>query len=141
MRRRLLVPLALSATLVAAGSLAGMTAEPAFADSYIVQTTSDPAGACASAPCSLRQLIAQAEAKPFPPDVIIVPAGTYTVSASLGALVITGSLSIVGAGANSTTIEMPVPSDRASFGDRVFDIKPLAGSTTPVVTISGVTIR
>ena len=76
---------------------------------YTVGTTADSAGACAaSQPCSLRQLIARVQAAPFPPDVINVPAGSHTLDPALGALAITGSMTIVGAGAGATTVAMPV---------------------------------
>jgi hypothetical protein len=79
-------------------------------------------------------------AAPFPPDTISVPAGTYTLAPELGALVITDNLSIVGAGARTTTIAMPVPADRSSSGDRVFAIRVPAGGTAPTVAIAGVTL-
>jgi hypothetical protein len=88
----------------------------------------------------LRQLIARVQAAPFPPDVINVPAGTYTLDPALGTLVITGSMSIVGAGAGATTIAMPVPADRANSGHRVFDIRVPMGGQTPTVAIRGMKI-
>lgn len=117
-------------------------ASPAAATNYTVGTTSDPPGACASDPCSLRQLIARIHASPFPPDTITVPAGTYTLDAALGELVITKNMSIVGAGASTTTIAMPIPADRANEGSRVFNIQaPPPPATTPTVEISGVKVE
>jgi hypothetical protein len=102
----------------------------ARATTYTVGTAGDPAGACAGTTgCSLRQLIAKINAAPFPPDRINVPAGSYTLA--LGPLVIGQSMSIVGAGANATTVAQPVPADRSNSGSRVFEI-PGAGT---VVTI------
>ena len=112
----------------------------AEAATYTVGTTGDPAGACTSARCSLRQLIAKVHATPFPPDTITVPRGTYTLNPGLGALVVTDNVSIVGAGANRTTIAMPVPLDRSLQGSRVFDIQVPMGGATPTVAISGVTV-
>jgi hypothetical protein len=50
-------------------------------------------------------------------------------------------MTIVGAGAASTTIAEPVPSDRNAPGaKRVFEIVAPSGGATPVVSITGVTI-
>jgi hypothetical protein len=132
--RRLLAALSAIATVMLAPSVA-------LADAYTVGTTTDPsASACpsATASCSLRQLILYVDEHPFPPDVINVPPGTYTLN--LGALVINQSMSIVGAGANATAIQEPVPSDRSSAGDRVFDIAAVSGGLTPTVSIAGVEV-
>ena len=108
---------------------------------YTVGTTADQAGFCArGAACSLRQLIARVQAAPFPPDRIDVPAGTYMLDPTLGALVITGSMSIVGAGAGAATVAMPVPADRSSSGHRVFDVRVPTGGQTPTVAIRGMKI-
>jgi hypothetical protein len=115
------------------------SASPASANTYTVGTTSDPSSTtCATPPCSLRQLIIKAEMNPFPPDTIFVPAGTYTLS--LGALGIASSVNIVGAGAGKTTIAEPVPADRSTAGDHVFFVQAAGAGSTPVVSISGVTI-
>jgi hypothetical protein len=119
--------------------LAAMAGSARAAD-YTVGTTADLPGVCAAGPCSLRQLIAAVHAAPFPPDTISVPAGTYTLSPELGALLITDNLSIVGAGARTTVIAMPVPADRSLSGDRVFAIRVPAGGTAPTVAIAGVTL-
>ena len=73
---------------------------------------------------SLRQAIDDAG----PGDTIVVPAGTYTLTS--GALSVSTSLTISGAGAGSTII-------RQSTRDRVFDV----GGASTVATIAGVTIR
>jgi hypothetical protein len=116
-------------------------AGPARASDYTVGTTNDSSSApCATPPCSLRQLITTVNTSSFPPDTIHVPAGAYTLSAGLGTVAIDHSVSIVGAGANQTTIAMPVPSDRSTSGSRVFTIAAPSGGATPVVTISGVKV-
>ncbi len=132
---------AVSVVLLAWSGLLVGTADRALATTYTVGTTSDNTGsACSGGPCSLRQLIATAEATPNPPDTIKLPAGKYVLNTVIGALVINKSMTIVGAGANKTTIAMPVPTSRTSLGDRVFDIHAIAGELTPIVTIEGVTI-
>jgi hypothetical protein len=113
----------------------------ATADTYTVGTTGDTSSSpcpTATASCSLRQLILYVEAHPFPPDTITVPPGTYTLS--LGALTIDQSVSIDGAGANLTVIEEPIPSDRSSAGDRVFDIGAVSGGITPTVSLAGIEV-
>ena len=132
---------AVSVVLLAWSGLLAGTADRALATTYTVGTTSDNSGsACSGPPCSLRQLINTVEAASDPPDTIKVPAGRYVLNAGLGALVINHNVTIVGAGANKTTIAMPVPTNRISSGDRVFDIEAVSGGLTPVVTIEGVTI-
>ena len=92
-------------------------------------------GKDASGQISLRSAIMAANVKSNS-DTIILPAGNYTLTipgagednAATGDLDIHGSLTIKGAGANSTTID-------ANSLDRVFQI--FSGK----VTISGVTIR
>jgi hypothetical protein len=116
-------------------------ASPAMADDFTVGTASDTSATPCPSPtatCSLRQLILYVNAHPFPPDTITVPPGTYTLA--LGALVINQSVTVVGAGANSTVIQEPVPADRSSMGDRVFDIAAVSGGLTPTVSISGIEV-
>ncbi len=89
-------------------------ASSAQAATYTVGTTGDtPSGEkCpepASGTCSLRQLIEYENGlpeAPSPPDVIVVPSGTYKLNE--GTLTITQSLVILGAGARTTIVEMPV---------------------------------
>ena len=112
----------------------------AEATAWTVRTTSDaPTGSCTSPAltCSLRQIINWINANQFRDDTITVPAGAYTLSQ--GALVITQSVSIAGAGARSTVVAAPVPADRSSGGDRVFDIQ-VGGGVTPTVSISGLEV-
>jgi hypothetical protein len=121
--------------------LAALAARTAQADTYTVATTADPSiTACPSATtsCSLRQLILYVEAHPFPPDTIVLPPGTYTLEH--GQLLIEGSMSIVGPGAQSTVIQEPVPTDREAAGDRVFDIEGVSEGLTPIVSISAVEV-
>lgn len=118
-----------------------LAARAAQADTYTVTTTADPSTSpcpSATASCSLRQLILYVEEHSFPPDTIVVAPGTYTLQH--GQLLIEGSMSIVGGGAQSTVIEEPVPADRETAGDRVFDVEPAAEGLTPIVSISGVEV-
>ncbi len=102
----------MSAVLLSLGA-AGL-ASSAQAATYTVGTTNDtPRGEkCpkpASGTCSLRQLIEYENGlpeAPSPPDVIVVPSGTYKLNE--GTLTITQSLVILGAGARTTIVEMPV---------------------------------
>ncbi len=102
----------MSAVLLSLGA-AGL-ASSAQAATYTVGTTGDtPSGEkCpepASGTCSLRQLIEYENGlpeAPSPPDVIVVPSGTYKLNE--GTLTITQSLVILGAGARTTIVEMPV---------------------------------
>ncbi|MEO6123317.1 MAG: choice-of-anchor Q domain-containing protein [Ilumatobacteraceae bacterium] len=89
-------------------SLVGLTFTDhvAHADSYSVTTTDDGGAG------SLRDAITQANNHPGP-DIINVPAGTYTLtiagtnedSNATGDLDITGETTIIGAGSGSTTID------------------------------------
>jgi hypothetical protein len=111
-----------SAALVALLAGAGL-ASSAQAATYTVGTTSDtPRGVpCergpASGTCSLRQLLEYEnalETPPSPPDVIVVPSGTYELL--YGTLTITQSLVILGGGARTTTVD--ISSD--AYPERVF---------------------
>lgn len=130
----------LLAALLAACIVLALIAATALADTYTVGTTADASGACnpTTSPCSLRQVIAHIHAHPFPPDTIIVPAGTYTLT--LGQLLINDSMTIEGAGANRTVIEQTPVADRSTMGDRVFDIEAVSGGLTPTVSLSGVEV-
>ncbi len=129
-----------------AGVLAGLVvltvgAAPALAGTYTVGTTADSVTTPCPTPnatCSLRQLILYVHTHPSPPDTIIVPAGVYMLEQ--GQLPIDDSMSIVGAGAGSTVIQEPVPTNRSTMGDRVFDIEPVTGGETPTASISGVEV-
>lgn len=124
--------------------LTGLAPATALAGTYTVGTTADPSStACPSATetdCSLRQLILYIEAHPAAPDTIDVPAGTYTLNPAYGQLLITTNLTIAGAGAQATTIAEPVPTNRSSAGDRVFDISAPSGGSVPTVALEGMEI-
>ncbi len=135
-RRTVLLSIAVSAvTLVWAGQ--------AFAATYTVGTTADTAvGTTCPTPsagmCSLRQLITYENglpATPNPPDTIVVPAGSYGLGSNVGAIAISQSLSIVGAGAHTTSVAQTVGTP-----DRVFDIQIPPGGAVPTVVISGLKI-
>ena len=89
----------------------------------------DTVGDCLPQDCSLREAIAAAN----PGDTVQIPAGTYTLSLSLGQLDISKDLTLDGAGLGDTMIEATTQPNVANF--RVINIR--SGG----VTISGVTIR
>ena len=127
-----------SAILLALVTQAGLAAS-ADAATYTVGTTADAAeGACpnpAAGTCSLRQLIKfedELGATPNPFDLIVVPAGSYSLTK--GELLITQSLAIIGAGARSTSVNQQTPEQR------VFKIETPNGGSTPSVFISGLKI-
>jgi len=131
----------LLAGVLAVLAVLAVGAAPARAGTFTVGTTADSGTTPCPTPdatCSLRQLILYVHAHPSPPDTIIVPAGVYTLEQ--GQLPIDDSMSIVGAGAGSTVIQEPVPSNRSTMGDRVFDIEAAGGRPTPTVSISGVEV-
>jgi hypothetical protein len=119
-----------------------LLAASAQAATYTVGTTADVAGGCepASNTCSLRQLIEYEDARPpltetETPDVIVVPSGKYELH--LGALQITQTLVILGAGARTTTVDV----EAGAVVQRVFEVAPPeVGEKTPTVVISGLTI-
>ena len=129
------------AALVAVGLLL-ITARPAQAATFNVTKTEDTAdGSCTSADCSLREAIIAAN-NSAKADKIIVPAGTYTLTipqvpstgdpfGQNGDLNIYRDVSIIGAGADVTTISGGDTSRVLSVGDNF---------TNPKVAISGVTI-
>jgi hypothetical protein len=124
------------ATAIAGAGIAG----PAMAATYTVDPTnqSDLGGTCAapaSGTCSLRQLIDYENgiATPSPRDTIVVPAGSYFLTG--GELLISQSMSIVGAGPRATLIEQT-----SGGGGRVFDIGIPEGGPIPNVAISGLRI-
>jgi hypothetical protein len=132
--------LALLVGLIAAAALAAS----AQAANFTVGTTEDRAGECApeSGTCSLRQLIEFENRQPprgesETPDGISVPSGTYELH--LGALSITQTLVIVGAGARTTTVNVAASTPEGQR--RVFEISSPRGVTTaPTAAISGLTI-
>jgi hypothetical protein len=103
-----------AATILAAALLAlAAGVARAQAATYTVGRTSDTSPeekTCEpnSGTCSLRQLIEYENAlqpAPNPPDVIVVPSGTYELT--YGTLSISQSLVLVGAGARTTTVDVP----------------------------------
>lgn len=105
-----------------------------LAATFIVTKTADTNDGTCDADCSLREAIVAANASAGA-DTITLPAGTYNLTipganedlAATGDLDITEQLTINGAGAGTTTIDI------SSISDRVFDI-----SATAV--FSGVTV-
>ncbi|HWX45931.1 MAG TPA: choice-of-anchor Q domain-containing protein [Solirubrobacteraceae bacterium] len=127
------------AVLVAMVAATAGLAASAQAATYTVGTLNDETGTCAnpaSGACSLRQLINYENslpATPSPPDTIVVPGGKYGLAN--GELPITQSLAILGAGARTTNVDVPV-----GVSGRVFDITIPKGGSTPTVVISGLEI-
>jgi hypothetical protein len=106
----------------------------------VADTTPTACPSATATTCSLRQLVLYVEAHPSPPDTIDVPAGDYVLDSAYGEIALTADLTIVGAGANLTTIEEPVPSNRSTSGDRVFNVAAPSGGAAPTVTLSGLEI-
>ena len=72
-----------------------------------------------------------------------MPEGTYVLNQALGALVIDDDVTIVGAGADLTMLEMTPPAERGSdhpLDPHVLDIAEPSGGLTPNVTIRGLEI-
>jgi CSLREA domain-containing protein len=122
-----------------------LVAPPTYAATFTVTRTDDPPpGSCLPGDCSLREAIIAANTSAGP-DTINLPADVYTLSiansssvgenaAAQGDLDILSNITLVGAGADRTTIRAGVfPS---SGIDRVFHV--LEGAT---LNLSGVTIR
>jgi len=132
-------PRATSMLLVALAVLTSLAAS-AQAATYTAGDAKDVPGTCANpaaGTCSLRQLIDyenKLAATPNPTDTIVVPAGTYTLAN--GELEITQSLSIEGAGARKTHVELTAGGAPA----RAFSVKTPARGKTPSVLISGLEI-
>jgi hypothetical protein len=124
---------------VVVGLAALAAAAPAQAATFTVTTTADPAGAegCPPAICSLRTAIFAAAANgTAADDVIVMPAGTYAVTAALGALTVPSNatrITFQGAGANTTSIEPP-------SGTRALVIGTNAGATLTGLTLRGGTL-
>jgi CSLREA domain-containing protein len=99
---------------VLTGLAALAAAAPAQAATFTVTTTADPPGAegCTPAVCTLRSAITAAGGNGnATDDVIVMPAGLYTVTAQLGALTVPSGatrITFQGAGTNTTSIEPPV---------------------------------
>ena len=119
-------------------AVAVVFAAPAQAATYVVGTTNDATGSCtpSTGTCSLRQLIAYENGLPTssPVDMIVVPAGSYDLTAE--AITITRSVSISGAGASATDVFQG-----SETPDRVFAIEVPQTGVVPTVSISGLSIR
>jgi hypothetical protein len=125
--------------LLALASACGLAAS-ALAATYTVGTTADTEGNCENPEteaCSLRQLINHENLLPStnPPDTIVIPANTYSLTN--GALTIQRSVSIVGAGAREVSIFQ-----QTQVASRVFVVQPNPRTprVIPTVTISGVSM-
>jgi hypothetical protein len=125
--------------LVALLGCSGLAAQ-ARATTFTVGATQDsgaPDCIPESGTCSLRQLVDyenQLSPAPNPADTIIVPSGFYALTG--GALTISQTMSITGAGARSVTIRQD-----SEAPDRVFDVQLAADGGVPTVSISGMTIE
>jgi hypothetical protein len=119
------------------GFAALLIAAPAQAATFTVNTTADPVGAsgCTAVLCTVRTAIAAAAANGnATDDVVAIPAGTYTLTTSLGALNVPASatrITISGAGANATFLQ-----SSAASGIRVLSVGGNAG-----VALSDLTLR
>jgi CSLREA domain-containing protein len=109
--------------LTLAGALLLLSAAPAQAAIFNVTKTADTDdGSCTAADCSLREAIEAANTAGTADDVN-VPPGSYTLTtASGGELVVTGAVTINGAGAGATVIRAAPFSRvlRASIGSIAF---------------------
>ncbi len=125
--------------VVVALAVAVGLAASAQAATYTVGTMSDTTGSCtpSSGTCSLRQLIDDENALPTTPspvDTIVIPANS-DIDLQNGSLPITQSVSIAGAGADTTEVFQGSESP-----DRVFDIQIPKSGIVPTVNISGLSI-
>ena len=82
----------------------------ARADTFTVNTTADTAGAagCTTVLCTIRNAISAAAATTATDDIVVVPAGVYTLNSQFGVLVVPTGITIRGAGANATIIQPSV---------------------------------
>jgi hypothetical protein len=124
-------------TLVLTGFVALLAAAPAQAATFTVNSTTDPVGAsgCTAVLCTVRTALAAAAGNgSTTDDIVVIPAGTYTLTTSLGALTVPASatrITISGAGANTTFLQAT-----AASGIRVVSLGQSAG-----VALSGLTLR
>src|SRR5262245_13517839 len=135
--------------LVAALGLAlGLSACPAAAVTFTVDTTADAVdalpgdGSCATGAgaCSLRAAVQEANALAGP-DAITLPAGTYVLTlagnddtSAAGDLDVHGTLAITGAGAATTIID-------GNAANRVIEAQVAPGGLPTALTLVGVTVR
>ena len=91
-----------SAWTILAALAASLAIVPAARAADIpVTSTADVGGECTAEQCTIRQALGSAASNPGP-DVVIIPAGTYTLAQ--GALAIGSEVTLRGAGARTTTI-------------------------------------
>lgn len=89
-------------------ALALMLPGSAQAATFTVNTTEDTsvAGGCTTEPsCSLRDAVTAANGSADPEDVVVVPAGSYSISNGELTLTGAGTITVRGAGARSTVID------------------------------------
>ena len=118
----------------------------AQAATFPVTKTADTNDGACNADCSLREAIVAANASVGVPDVITVPAGTYTLTiagnaedaAATGDLDIRDTVTINGAGSATTIIQ--AGTNNTNGIDKVFSVNQL-GATSASATFNGVTIR
>src|SRR5436853_92651 len=78
------------------------------AATFTVNTTDDTtvAGGCTTEPaCSLRDAVAAASASADPDDLVVVPAGNYSISSGELSVAGEGTVTVRGAGARSTVVD------------------------------------
>jgi uncharacterized repeat protein (TIGR01451 family)/CSLREA domain-containing protein len=95
----------LAGAVMALALLAPATAQAA---TFTVNTTADvsvPEGCTVDPACSLRDAIARAGSSADPEDLVIVPAGSYSISAGELAVFGEGTVTIRGAGARNTVVD------------------------------------
>src|SRR3954453_11164184 len=123
-RRMTAAVLAIVASTAVAGS--------ARAATFDVTTTSDGTGSCPAStgsPCTLRAALDTAS-NTQETDTINLPAGAYTVTATLGDLDVPGGVEIIGSGADLTSVD-------GAAAVRVFHIQNGLQSRIVNVTVSG----
>ncbi|HEY0387763.1 MAG TPA: choice-of-anchor Q domain-containing protein, partial [Gaiellales bacterium] len=123
----------------AAVALAAMaaTATPAIADTYTVNTYADDGSGCdqpptPGSPCTLRGALGNAT--DVPGSTVMVPSGTYTLSAAAGALSIPNQTTLQGEGARTTIID----ANGANSHDRALQqLDPAFSAIVSHLTITG----
>ena len=114
-------------TILAALAALLAFAPAARAAEFVVTSALDVGGECTPEQCTIRQALGSAAATPTESDVVIIPAGTYTLT--LGALVVNSAVTLRGADARTTTIA-------AGTAARVLEIGTVT-ARVETVTLSG----
>jgi CSLREA domain-containing protein len=138
---------ALIALLMALPLMASMLVpRVALAASFVVTKITDTNDGVCDADCSLREAIVAATVAAGP-DMITLPAGTYTLSrtgiddsAANGDLDVTGPLTINGAGQASTSIQGGIHGGSFAI-DKVFSFNPQGAAAGFAVSLNNLTIR